>query len=510
MEVAVPRREGAYRAYLGVAVCLVAVAPLVRMLFLALMEPAAIAWLTSPDFAVQLRVLGALVLPLGVLAGTVRGPALVSPFETVTLGSNHLPRRVTLRRSFLRSLLVAVAAAMALTALPAAALSIGGGGSPLAAAVAVAGAAALACVGVVSALVGQTVRVRWAWCVAILLLLTGLSPFGVGAWFASSWTGLAEVGSRAGAASAAAEGPATGAGLWSSAASGGSLTGTLCLMAVASVALVMVPRLLDRLRGDLLLLQARRREMAAMSVASGELSSAASTYREEPSTGRKLRAVVSGPRVLSMLVRDAVGAMRTPQRTVLGSLALGFAAVLVGVATGPAGSAWTAGPLAAAVAAGSVSMFVALGSFCDGFRHAADAAVGAATFGTPVGEQFVLHAAFPVAVVILVVGVVALTTGGGLAPVVAGFAMVAVRAFEAARGNLPPLLLTPMPSEVGDLSVIARLAWQFDSVIVAAGFGLATTVLWVVGAPILSAVVLLAGSLLLAMATRSRIRQGRA
>lgn len=504
-----PRREGAYRVYLGVAVGLVAVAPLVRMLFLALMEPAAIAWLNSSDFTGQLRVLGALVLPLGLLAGTVRGPALLSPFETVTLGSNHLPRRVTLRRSFLRSLLVAVAAAMALAVLPAAALVVGGGGSPLAAVSAVVGAAALAGVGLVLALVGQIVRTRWAWCLAILLVLAGVSPFGAGAWFASSWTQLAALGSRAGDGSVAVSGPGGGVGLWSAAASGGALTGTLCLMAVAIAALVLVPRLLDRLRGDLLLLQARRREMAAMSVASGELSGAAASYREEPSTGRKLRAVVGGPRVLSMLVRDAVGALRTPQRTVLGALALGLAAVLVGAATGPAGGAWTAGPVAAAVAVGGVAMFAALGSFADGFRHAADAAVGAATFGTPVGEQFVLHAAFPVVIVILVVGIVALSTGGGLAPVLVGLAMIAVRAFEAARGHLPPLLLTPMPSEVGDLSVIARLAWQFDSVILAAGLGLAITSLWVAGAPVPSVLVLVAGTILLALATRSRLRHGR-
>lgn len=514
------RREGAYRVYLAVAVCLVAVAPLLRMLFLALLEPAALAWLTSMEFAEQLRVGAAVIVPSGVLLGTVRGPALLTPFETVTLGSNQLPRRVTLRRPFLRSALLAGAAAAALSGLASAAVVAGTGASPLSAAGCVLAAVGLACMAVVASLLGQAVGSRLAWGLSLLLLLAGLSPLGAGAWFASSWSGLAGSGSTSG------PGFGTGAGPVLSAASNGATAGTLCLIGVAAASLTVVPRLLDRLRGDRLLLQARRREAAAMSVATGELSGAAASYREEPSWGRNLRAVIGGPRVFAMLVRDAVGALRTPQRAVLGAMALGLAALLIaapaGLAglAGPAGAAGAVGAVGAASSAGvaapvvvavlgSVSMFLALGSFADGFRHAADAAAGAATFGTPVGEQFLLHAVFPAAVVILVVGAVALMTGGGFAPVMGGLAMVAVRALEAARGHLPPLLLTPMPSEVGDLSVLARLAWQFDSVIIAAGFGSVTMLLWGAGAPVLSGVALVAGTLLLALATRARLRQGR-
>lgn len=122
------RRDGAYRVYLVVAVGLVAVAPLVRMLFLALLEPSSLVWLSSGDFAGQVHLLAAAVVPVGLIVGTVRGSALLSPFATVTLASNHLPRRVTLRRAFQRTLLVVSVAAVGLAVLLGSALVVGAAG----------------------------------------------------------------------------------------------------------------------------------------------------------------------------------------------------------------------------------------------------------------------------------------------------------------------------------------------------------------------------------------------
>ncbi|WP_236558394.1 hypothetical protein [Pseudoclavibacter sp. 8L] len=493
------RREGAYRAYLAGAVVLVAVAPLARMLFIALLEPASIAWLTSPAFAEQLRVLSAAVVPLGLLVGTTRGPALLDPFATVTLGSNHVPRRRSLRRPFRRSVLAASVGTGILVCLLGAALVVGSGAPLVPVACFAAAAVALAYLGVVAALVGQVIGSLRAWVAAIALGLLGVSPLGVGAWFGSIWTGV--VGRSGG----------NGQGLHSALEGflghdGGLslvLVGALALLGVLAAALVSVPRLLDRLRGDALLRQARRREAAAFAAAAGELSGASAAYRELPSVGRGLHAVVGGPRVLSMLVRDAVGALRTPQRTAFGLVGVVVAALLMGLAVSP--SAVTA----LAALGGSILMFLALAPFTEGFRHAADAAAGAAVFGTPTAEQFLLHAVFPLIVILLVVGVTLLVSsggGGGAAPLLASLAMVAVRAYEAGRGHLPPLLLTPMPSEVGDVSVLARLVWQLDSVIIAALLGLATTMLWTVGLPVVSVVLLLAGAFVLALATRSRLR----
>ncbi|WP_146080777.1 hypothetical protein [Pseudoclavibacter sp. RFBB5] len=484
------RREGAYRVYLAVAVGLIAVAPIVRMLFLALLQPASIGWLTSADFLEQLRLLTAAVGPVGMLVGTVRGPALLAPFATVTLGSNHLPRMLTLRRPFVKSLIVAAAVSAAVVCLPGAALVVGLGARPLAVVACAVAAVAVASLGVVSALLGQLLVGPRVWAGALLLGVWGASPLGDGQWFAASWAGLV------GDADA-------------------GIIGTVLLVAAAVVALAAVPGLLNRLRGDALLLQAGRRESASVAIATGELAGAAATYRERPTTGRRLSAVVGGPRVLRMLVRDAVGAMRTPQRTVLGILGLAVGAVLLGSATGHsgapelAGAAASTGAIAGIAAVASVLMYLALGTFADGFRHAADAAVGAAVFGTPVGEQFLLHAVFPVALVVLVVGAVVAVSGGGPVPLLVALALVAVRAFDAARGHLPPLLLTPMPSEVGDLSVIARLAWQFDGVLLSVALGLGLALPSLAGAPALSIATLAVATPLLALATTTRLRQGR-
>lgn len=496
--VGVRRREGAYRAYLVGAVVLVAVAPLARMLFIALLEPASIAWLTSPAFAEQLRIVAAAVVPLGLLVGTTRGPALLDPFATVTLGSNDVPRRVSLRRPFRRSALAASAGTGLLACLLGAALVVGVGAPLVPVACFVAASVALACLGVIAALVGQVIGSLRAWVAAIALGLLGVAPVGVGAWFGSIWTGVVGLsGGNGRGLHSALEG-------WLGHDAGLSLVlvGALVLLGVLAVALASVPRLLDRLRGDELLRQARRREAAAFAAAAGELAGASAAYREVPSMGRGLRAVVGGPRVLSMLVRDGVGALRTPQRTVFGLVGVVAAALLLGLAVSPSAVA------ALAALGGSILMFLALAPFTEGFRHAADAAAGAAVFGTPTGEQFLLHAAFPLVVVVLVVGVTLLVSGGGggAAPLLASLAMVAVRAYEAGRGHLPPLLLTPMPSEVGDVSVLARLVWQLDSVIISGLLGLAATMLWAVGLPVVSIVLLVAGALVLALATRSRLR----
>ncbi|WP_424465706.1 hypothetical protein [Pseudoclavibacter helvolus] len=481
-----PRREGAYRVYLGAAVVLVAVAPVARMLLLVLLEPASIAWLVSPDFAVRLRLIAAAVLPLALLLGTVRGPVRLTPFQVVTMASNHLPRRVSLWRPFLKSLLLAGGATAVLAALPAVALVAAGGASALAATSCVAACVALSCTGVVARLAGQVVGTGRAWQLAALALLVGLSPFGIGASIAAAWQGLA-----------------------GGAIADGALLAMLSMVVVASVSVALAPRLLDRVRGDVLLLHARRRESAAMSFASGEISGALSAYREAPSTGRSLRAVVGGPRVLAMLLRDAVGALRTPQRTALGVLGLSLAALCVSTAAGAAVALGSAPAVGVVAAVGAVALFASLGSFADGFRHAADAAAGADIFGTPVAEQFLLHAAFPVAIVLVVVGAASLLSGGGLAPVLVGLAAVAARAYESARGHLPPLLLTPMPSELGDLSVVARLAWQFDSLIIASGLGVAITLLCAFGLPSLALLLLAAAALVLAFATKRRLHYSR-
>jgi len=454
------RADVAYAVYAGVMVAAIVGVPLVRAVVLYLAEPAASAVLVDVGPTVSGTVF-ALASAAFVALGGVRGPALLSPFLVFAVAGGGHPRRRTLLRPVVRSVLALVVVGAGLALLPALVLA-GVGGATVGAALAFAGAGAL--VGAVWAgcwLLGQRVTaavragivvgVVATWAVWMAVPETaGVLPWG---WFASLFP--------AGA----------GAGLgWG--AAGGALCG-LGVLAVA--ALAVTPALLDGLRGPLLLSQAQRWQTAGTLAFTGDLAMAMGEFRAVPRRGRRLAAIGSGGLALMFARRDLVGSLRTPARFALACAGcLGFG-LLITVAVGASGpGAWIAACAAAIVG------FLALGVWSDGFRHVAEVAAAPPLYGVSTLRLLGLHAVLPAVggVVFSAVGVgvgsVVLGDGfgGGAWPALAAdvlcvLLLVLVRVYDSAKGPLPLTLMAPVPTPAGDASALVVAAWQADAVILA-------------------------------------------
>ncbi|WP_416405544.1 hypothetical protein [Arthrobacter sp. LFS091] len=130
-------------------------------------------------------------------------------------------------------------------------------------------------------------------------------------------------------------------------------------------------------------------------------------------------------------------------------------------------------------AVGSVAVFFSLGVFSDGFRHAAESIAAPPIYGYAPFRMYALHSAFPVVWSMVCAGAacaaVAVITGGAftLAGVISLevvlLTLIGIRIYDSARGPLPPILLTPIPTPFGDLSSLVILTWQLDAILLSAG-----------------------------------------
>lgn len=442
----------AYVVYATVLVVAIVVVPLVRGVVVGLSGPEVIGVLAAPPAARGAGVVVGLLLAALVLLGQVRGPALTTPFFTVAVAGTDLPRRLTLRRPFCTAATLLLASSVLVTAVLAWVLHDAAGASASAAGALVLGAAALGLLAAVTWLLGQRLGpARAAWLAGTLAAVTGLHALvpavGIlapGGWFAALW-------------------PVTGA-----VPSWAEPLALPVLVATALLSVAAVPRLLDALGGVELLAQARRWETAGTSVSAGDLAGALGQLRPPPRTGRTWWAVRGRSTVTRFLVRDLVGALRTPARAVGGALSLVLAGALLAAGlegTGPLGRVAAAG--------GAVVGYLALGVVSDGFRHAAEAAAAPALYRHSTGGLFALHAALPTACALFLTGVGAAAVAGpdlvvGPAVAALGCFLVLVRARDSAKGPLPPQLLTPVPTPAGDASGVAIVVWQADALIVSA------------------------------------------
>ncbi|WP_053386387.1 hypothetical protein [Leucobacter japonicus] len=507
-------RSGAdrgYVAYLIVMVAIICVAPAVRALWLGATTPGALAALADPSLASTAGVVAAGLWALALVAGGFRGPALRPLLLTTIFARSDAPRA----RTFGGAVLVSGAALTVATTLVAGFL-----------------AAVLASHGLISAghagelvalgaLTGVIATVAWlagqaaprtalagAGGVAILLaiglltpagaVLSGVTPWG---WTASAWAGGA---STAGAAFAIPGLPPLAA---------------LALLAVAL--LVCAPLLLARLESAALEVQAARWESLTAHAYGMDFAAAISIYGARPKLGRSLAAVRPARSLTATFVRrDAIGAVRTPARLVAGALGIAAGSLLIVLACTAPTPIWALGAVAA------VLMFAGVGPLTDGLRHAASVASDLPLYGVSDERLVAMHAVFPAvvaalvaalggAVSVILLGVTGTGTGTGsdastlsiLVPVLvaAGLALVAVlaRVNAALKGQLSIAMLTPIPTPVGDVSVLVRLAWALDGVIVVAAAGAAVVLAGV--APVWAIAVV--GGMLLVCVTRWRRRR---
>ena len=413
--------DTAYAAYVIVVMGLFVAAPAVVLVLERLNTPAVLGALSSPAAPAATTLGVGLTWALAVWIGAGYGPVTIDPALVGLWAGTDLPRRAGLRRPFLQRT-AGVAAALAGAVALVGAVLLADGGVAQDAAFLVLGGAVAGVIAAVAWLVGQSAA-RHAW-----------------------WIGLAVA---ALAVVAAAWPPAR----W---------------LAVAALAAPLAaPRLLDALRGPELLAQSVRWQSATTTARYGDLQSALGSLRALPRRGRRWRALVRGPDAVRFAVADLVGAWRTTGRSVTGALALTGAGAALAVAAHQ--------PFAPVLGGGAaVLAFLALGVFCDGLRHAAALGARPGLFGYGPWRLFALHAVAP-AVATLVSGVLAgtIVTATGRSPdlLALGLVLVAVltvRAWGAAKGQLPVALLSPIPTPMGDLSGLNVAAWLADAPLVAA------------------------------------------
>lgn len=476
-------RERAFAVYLFAMVALVAVAPVVRAVWLGAAGPGGLSLFADPRAPRVIVLMTSVIWAVALAGGPSRGPALRPPALAYALGTSAVPRS----RAFLGPVLTAGIFSIGLwtagAALAGASLAVNG----VASAAAVIGFAAAGALGgavmICAWLLGQALP-RFALPAAALVLGLGALVLAVPAASAVAPMGWV-----------AATYPLGGA------------TGALIPLSALALGLsALVPWLLDRLRTGDLLAQAVRAEAAQTSAVGLDFGGAADVYRSRPARGRRLHAVGTHGRLWSVMIRrDAIGALRTPLRLVLGMAALSLAGVLAALAAAPSTPAIVLGAIAGFLA------FAGLGPVTDGIRHAASAAADVPLYGVADASLVAIHALFPLAAAIAVTtiagGLAAAVSGIGAVPVLAVALLVlmtlALRLASALKGPMPVALLAPVSTPMGDPMAGARLAWALDAAVLAAACGAATVLL--PAAPL--ATCILAGLIAVTIAVRWRGRR---
>ncbi|ROS25200.1 hypothetical protein EDF22_2402 [Rathayibacter sp. PhB127] len=420
---AAEHRGGAYTGYLATMILLVVVLPVLRAAVLLAAEPDPA--LATLDPASVVGIAAALLLPAAVLLGRVRGPAVGEPHTSAVLLATDLPRRLVLRRP----VLIAGAATVLASAVTALLVALAAGGAPL---VAVSAGASFGVFLAVAWLAGQCLPGRGAALLTGALLVVALLPAGPGALLADPLTTSA------------------------------SLPTAAALPTLAVLALAAVPRLLDAARGAVVVTQSRQWRSARSRGAIGEVADALEGYRARPGRFRRVDAVRVAPFALAVPLRDAIGALRTPGRSVAGVAALAAAGLALAVAVVAPPSL-----LALPAALAGVLAYCGAGVWSDGLRHAAVTAGQPALLAPAPFELLLLHGILPLLLAVgIVVAACALAAGPAWPAVAVAVVAVAARAMDAARGPLPPSLLGPIPLPIGDGAGAAVLLWNLAGVLV--------------------------------------------
>lgn len=436
-----------YLLYLIFMVALVAVAPVCRAVWLSTTSPEGLALLTSPAAPTVAALFVAILWAGALLLGRDRGPTVLPPFLTYALASSALPRTEAFRNPLLRSGALVISACTITGGVIGASLASNSLVDPL-------GAIAFTTIGL---LVGIITTMAW---------LTG------------------QVFPRAAIPVALGILLLAGSGVAFPVLQTLSQSAFLTPVALTGLAIALVaatPSLMNRLAFAELMAQAARWDSATTHAAGMDFGTAASIYQRRPHVGRRIRAVRPlGSLMRTFLVRDAVGAIRTPGRLFIGVLAVTAAGVLFGLAFVPPAPGWMLG------AAAGVIAFAGLGPLSDGIRHAANVAADFPLYGISDERLLASHSIFPLITVVIVLVSAAAgcaivanaplgeTIVGSLA---LGLLAIVVRIGNALKGPLPPVLLTPIPTPMGDPMAAVRITWALDGVVFAAVGGAAAAVL---------------------------------
>ena len=456
------RGERSFVVYLGLMIALVAVAPIGRAVWLSASSEDGVAVLSAASAPTVAIVVTVCLWAGALLLGRERGPALRAPFPTHALAASDIPVAEAFRGPLLRSGTLVTAVCAGAAGLIGGSLANAGLTQPLGAVSFVAVGMLVGVITTVAWSAGQAMPPRVA--VLLAIVVAGLGAASVAfpalqAFTPWGWVGLAY---PVGDVSFAPAAPAA-----------------LVALAALAISLVSaVPSLMNRIGVTELVAQASRWGSATSYASGMDFDAAARAYQGRPQVGRRIPAVRPGAGLAqTFLLRDAVGAIRTPGRLIAGILALALATALVALAAAPAAPGWLLG------AAAGVIAFAALGPLTDGLRHATSVASDFPLYGISDERLLAHHALFPVAVALVVVAAVIIVLGlvTGTAPASGAVSAVLLVALTLAnrignglKGPLPPVLLTPVPTAMGDPMAAVRLAWALDGLILAALAGTAS------------------------------------
>lgn len=486
-----PRAARAFRIYAIVMVTAVAIVPTARAVWLWLAGTEGIALLATPA-AIEVAGLVAAGIWIGaLLAGRVRGPALLRPFPTHVRAASDVSRVRAFGPAAARSGVIVVIATTLVAASVATALLARGLTSPVAAAAFIVAGALVGVIAAVAWLAGQAApRLSAVLAAVIVAALVITTLFGVGAW--TPW-GL--VGALYPSAAAvvpfhgALPGPVPEA-----------LRIALSLTAFVALAASLggaVPALMRRLEASALVAQAIDADAAASHAAMFDMNGALARYRSTPTAFRRVRAVApTRSLAATFLRRDAIGAARAPVRVLAGCAGLVIAGILAFFAVAGGAFALPLGAIAGVVA------FVAFGPLTEGIRHATEAAESAVLYGVADSTLLALHSMLPLLIgvlVLVIVGALCVAAYGGtgaaapLSGLVLAVLALGARIADARKGPMPVRLLVPIPTEAGDLGALRRAMWAGDALLLAMLAGAAASLVFELPIVMLVAAVIIAG-----------------
>lgn len=485
------------RAYLALFIILIVLIPVIRALVVALAAPLSISILTAATTPAVVAV-GAVALVLAVsCVGNTRGAIVPRPAFVHFVAQSPLPARLTLKRSLIAAhILAAVAFATAAAAVCGAFAVSGLTVNPLATTLFIVAAAAYGTVLVAAWLAGQaSAGVRTC------------------AWIALGAT-------AASSAVITASGGATQVAEWMRAATDTVATGDIELttvwfavsVTIAWVCIAGTPALLGRLRGTELMTQGQIWASAGVLASTGDVRGSLERIRMSAHHTPRRVGLRIGPLAWLIVKRDATGSMRHPVRLGVGICSALLAGVLVAHVLST--SAQPGGPgIGAFIGAVSGMLgYLSAGAFSDGVRAHADNIGAPALFGIAEQPLAMLHLILPLiaSCVLMTVGAIGASTFvhpaspiGVVTAAVFAVIMVALRGVSAVKGPLPITLLLPVPTPVGDVSILFALAWSFDGLLIALAVGTCLTLGVSASFP---ALVLSAAVLLGALAMWGRIR----
>lgn len=416
-------------------------------------------WLVATNAVVATQLLGvftpnaialgtAVIAIVALIAGKTRGPAVIDPFLATVLAESPISQN----SSFSRPVRASVLACSAGGGLVGVCVALGLWGSGLASLtplvfLVIGGT----CVGVLIAtlwLTGQSgsprLLVALVGCV-LALLLAHFSNVNWELVNPLTWTAIL----------------ASGGGGWPIA------TGVVGL---ALVALGLIPRMRSRLDPDVVIMQSRRWDVAIAHASLMDFSASAEVYTAVPSI-RRDHFVIRGFKTIGMVLfwRDALASLRMPGRLSAGALAAGVAGALTLAATSGVPGSWLIGACAGFLA------YLASGPVTDGLRHMAYFNETLPLYGGR--SALLLIGSTTWSYCFLSVTLVCGALLGALLgfPISVHFSLaaglfclvvIAARVASALKPAMPIALLMPVPTPVGDISVLYRLLWSADSMVI--------------------------------------------